>query len=148
MPTMTSHSRKFLVFSLQGSLYALDLAHVAEVCDPVKMSPIPMAPACYSGALNFHGNIVAVIDLRSFLDLTECGPPEKIIVLQQEVASLAFLVDTAHRIISEDEISFSPSPDNRFAATTLLFCDGEAILLDLEKLVCEAESCMQKNLHT
>ena len=144
---MPSHSRKFLVFSLRGALYALDLAHVAEVCDPLKISPIPMAPACYSGVLNFHGNIVAVLDLRSFLGLTGCTPPEKIIVLQQKVASLAFLVDTAHRIISEDETSFSTPPDIRFAATKLILCDGEAILLDLEQLVSEAEICMQKNLH-
>lgn len=135
---MTDHTRKLLIFSLQGSRYALDLAQVAEVGDPPQMSPIPLAPPCYSGALNFHGDIVAVMDLALFLGLSGTVNPGKIIILHQEVASLAFLVDTIIRIVSEEEVSST-------APTTLALHDGDAILLDLEALVHEAEIGMQKN---
>jgi purine-binding chemotaxis protein CheW len=142
---MTSNNRKFLIFALQSSLYALDLAQVAEVGDPPQMSPIPLAPACYSGALNFHGDIVPVMNLSLFLGLTECIQPQKIIVLTQEVVSLAFLVDTVVRIISEDEVSFGKPPDISFASATLGLPDGEAIQLDLGAVVLSAESGMPRN---
>lgn len=143
---MIEQNRSFLIFSLPGSFYALDLAQVAEVGDPLQMSPIPLAPPCYSGALNFHGDIVAVINLALFLGLTVCSQPGKIVVLHREVASLAFLVDTVIRIVSEEDVSFNAPPDSGFAAATLALHDGKAILLDLEALVHEAESGMQRNL--
>jgi purine-binding chemotaxis protein CheW len=146
MLAMTDHNRKFLVLSLQGSHYALDLAQVAEVGDRPQMSPIPMAPACYSGALNFHGDIVAVMNLGLFLGLTGCDQPGKIVVLHRDVASLAFLVDTIVRIVSEGEVYFSKPPDSCFASAALRLSDGEAILFDLDALVHEAETCMQRNI--
>jgi len=142
---MTDHNRKFLIFSLPGSLYALDLAQVAEVGDPPQMWPIPLAHPCYSGAINFHGDIVAVMDLTVFLGLAGPGKSGKIVVLQQEIASLAFLVDTVVRIVSEDEVSFSPPPNGGFAAATLGLKSGEAIHLDLDALVLGAEACMQRS---
>jgi purine-binding chemotaxis protein CheW len=142
---MTDHNEKFLIFSLQGSLYALNLAQVAEVGDPPQMYPIPLAPPCYSGALNFHGDIVAVMDLAVFLGLTGPDKPGKIVVLHQELASLAFLVDTIVRIVSGKELSFSPPPDNGFAAATLGMIGGNAVQLDIAALVHGAEMCMQKS---
>lgn len=142
---MTTHDRKFLIFSLQGLLYALDLKQVAEVGDPPQMWPIPLAPACYSGALNFHGDIVAVMNLALFLGLPGCRQSGKIIVLHREVASLAFLVDSIVRIVSEGEVSFSKPPENGFAVAMLSLTDGEATQLDLEALVHKAEIGMQKN---
>lgn len=140
----TADNRKFLIFSLPGSRYALDLAQVAEVGDPPQIWPIPLAPPCFSGALNFHGDIVAVLDLAVFLGLVGPGSPGKIIVLHHEIASLALLVETVVRIVSGDEISFTPSHDGVFAAATLDLIDGEAILIDLAALVIGAETAMEK----
>lgn len=142
---MTAHKRKFLVFSLHNTLYALDLKQVAEVDDPPQMWPIPLAPACYSGALNFHGDIVAVMNLALFLGLPGFNQPGKIVILNQEVASLAFLVDKVVGIVSEREVSICKPPKNRFAAALLSLPDGEAIQLDLEALALSAEIGMQKN---
>lgn len=144
VPVMTGHNRKFLVFLLQGTLYGLELSQVAEVLDPPQMWPIPMAPPCYSGAMNFHGDIVAVMNLPVFLGLTGCSSPGKVVVLHQDVASLAFLVDNVVRIVPEDEVSYSPAPDNCFAAATLVLSDGDVIQLDLESLVRNAEIGMQR----
>jgi len=148
MPAMmTSSNRKFLIFRLQDSLYALDLAQVAEVSDPPQMWPIPLAPLCYAGALNFHGDVIAVMNLATFLGLPGSSKPGKVIVLRQDIASLAFLVDTVVRIISEEEASVSlppPSCDG-FAAATLRLPDGEAIQLDVDSVVREAETCVQRN---
>lgn len=140
---MNDSNRKFLIFSLQDSLYALDLADVAEVAAPPQMWPIPLAPAYYAGVLSFHGDIVAAMNLSLFLGLPEFRQPGKIIVLRRELASLAFLVDSIVRIASEEEVSFSTPPDAGFSASTLTFFEGAVIQLDLEKLVCMAERDMQ-----
>jgi purine-binding chemotaxis protein CheW len=142
---MTTHDKKFMIFSLQGSLYALDLKQVAEVGDPPQMWPIPLASACYSGAMNFHGDIVAVMNLALFLGLPAGRQPGKIIVLHREVASLAFLVDTVVKIVSEEEVSFSKPPEKGLTAAMLCLTDGEATQLDLEVLLHEAENEMQGN---
>lgn len=144
---MSSHKRKFLIFRLQSSLFALDLSKIAEVSDTTQMWPIPLAPACYSGSLNFHGDIVAALDLTLFLGLAGSNPPGKIIILNQDVASLAFLIDAVVRIVSMEDtlISTEPLPGNVFAAGTLGLPEGNAILLDLDLLVLNAEFCVQEN---
>lgn len=142
---MTDHDRKFLIFSLAGSLYALDLAQVGEVGDPPQMSPVPLVPEYMDGVLNIHGDIVAVMNLASFLKIAGCSQPEKIIVLQEKSASLAFLVDKVVRIISEHDVSCSSAPENGFAVATLLIPGGEALLLDLGAIINEAEMAIQKN---
>lgn len=141
---MSDHNRKLLIFSLQDSLYALYLKQIAEVIDPPRLSPIPLVPACYSGALNFHGDIVAVMNLALFLGLAGSIQPGKIVVLHQEIAALAFLVDSVIRIVSEDEVSFSALANNSFAITSVQLQEGDAILLDLETLILETELRMQK----
>jgi purine-binding chemotaxis protein CheW len=141
---MTSQEKKYLIFKLQRVTYALDLDHVSEVADPPKFSPIPLAPACYAGALNFHGNIVAVINLAHFLGLSDEIPPGKIIVLHRSSLSLAFLVDTVVRIVPETECTFTPLHDVDLAAATLSSSEGEATVLNLEALTAKAERALQK----
>ncbi len=141
---MAEQNKKLLIFSLQGSLYALYLKQIAEVIDPPRLSPIPLAPDCYRGALNFHGDIVAVMNLALFLGLSGNIPPGKVVVLHQEIAALAFLVDSVVRIVAEDEVTFHELANNCFAVTTLRLPEGEATLLDLETLILETELRMQK----
>ena len=143
MTSMNGQERKFLIFTLQGSLFALDLTQVAEVADSPQMSPIPLAPAYYAGAISFHGDIVAVMNLAQFLGLDECRQPEKIVVLRQETASLAFLVDTIQRIVSGNGLYSCESQDTGFSSGMLTLPEGAAVHLNLEKLIFSAEVDMQ-----
>ena len=140
----TANDSRFLIFRLQGSLYALNLAQTAEVADLTQLWPIPLAPPCYSGAMSFHGDIIAVMNLPLFLGLGGDSKPEKIIILHQSIASLALLVDTVVRIVSADGATSTPTTESKFSAATLTLPEGKALLLDLEVLVLEAERGMQK----
>jgi chemotaxis signal transduction protein len=141
------NDKKLLFFSLAGSPHALDLAHIAEVIDlPRTMAPIPLAPACYCGAMNFHGTIVAVMDLALFLGLAGNGSGGKIIVLNPAIASLAFLVDAVIRITSQADATYAPpSADNRFSTANLCLTSESAPLLDPGLIVREAECRMQQH---
>jgi chemotaxis signal transduction protein len=144
MSEPTAQNRKFLIFSLHGTHYALDVAQIAEVGDPPQLLPIPLVPPCYGGALILHGDVVAVLDLARFLGLAGCGTPGKIIALQRNMASLAFLVDTVIRIIPEDEVSFRNNPESCFSKAILDIPGGEAIQLDVEALLHALENDMRK----
>jgi purine-binding chemotaxis protein CheW len=136
---MAANDRKFLIFFMHGKRYAFDLAHVAEVMDPVIIWPIPLAPSCYSGVINFHGTIVAVMDLSVFLGFGESPILEKIIVLDVNIASIGFLVERVARIVPEEEIEFHAAPDVRFASALLRMTEGNAMLLDIVGIIREAE---------
>ncbi len=74
-------TNRLLVFRLQGSRYALDLSDVAEVMEPPVIFPIPRAPHFLSGIMNFHGNLVSVLDLAHFLGISSCTPAEKVLIM-------------------------------------------------------------------
>ena len=127
---MTGASRKYLIFLLAGRRFAFDLTQVAEVEEQPVTWPIPMAPRCYPGAMNFHGTIVAVMDLAMFLGLPGNHDAEKLIVLDTGIASLAFLIERVIRIASVDQADVREGTDEAFATARLNLPDGEATLLD------------------
>ncbi len=144
MTPPTSNDRRFLIFALQDSLFALDLAQIAEVRDPAQTWPIPLAPAYYTGAFSFHGDIIAVMDVALFLCLPGSINPGKLIVLNKEVSSLAFLVDRIVTIVSGEEAPFASTEGSGYIAATLSLPDGNALQLDLDVLVHEAERGMRE----
>ncbi|MDA8431122.1 MAG: chemotaxis protein CheW [Geobacteraceae bacterium] len=127
---MTEACRKYLVFTLAGRRFAFDLAQVAEVEEQPVTWPIPMAPRCYPGAMNFHGTIVAVMDLALFLGLSGSQVPEKVIVIDTCIASLAFLVEQVIRIVSVNQADIQEGTDGPFATAQVYLPDGGATLLD------------------
>ncbi len=138
---MTARNQKFLIFCLSGRRYAFDLAQVAEVEEPQTTWPIPGAPACYVGAMNFHGNIVAVMDLAAFMGLPPGQGQEKIVVLDAGIAALAFLVERVERIVPAGQVQFGEpiqGDDVRFAARELTLADGVLTLLDAEQVALAA----------
>lgn len=128
---MTEVARKYLLFTLSGRRYAFDLAQVAEVVEQPATWPIPLAPPCYHGAMNFHGIIVAVMDLAMFLGLPGGPGAEKVIVLDTRIASLAFSVESINRITPQGQAVSTGTPgDEAFALGQLNLPDGKVILLD------------------
>jgi chemotaxis signal transduction protein len=127
---MTAIPRKYLIFTLADRRFAFDLAQVAEVEEQPATWPIPMSPRCYPGAMNFHGTIVAVMDLAMFLGHPGSHAAEKVIILDTRIASLAFLVERIIRIASVDQADVLEDTDEAFATSLLNLPDGEATLLD------------------
>jgi chemotaxis signal transduction protein len=128
---MTEAARKYLIFLLSGRHYAFDLAQVAEVVEQPAIWPIPLAPTCYHGAMNFHGTIVAVMDLSLFLGLPGRYGVGKTIVLDTRIAALAFSVEDIIRITPQGQAPFSGAPGSEACALGQLnLPEGKAILLD------------------
>lgn len=135
---MTDSARRFLIFTMRGKQYAFDLAQVAEVSEPPVVWPIPTAPAYYHGAMNFHGVIVAVMNLPAFMGIEGCGQPEKLVVLDHRLASLGFLVDQVLRIVPESETTEMLVKDEGMSCGSFLVSNSRITLLDPARLAARA----------
>jgi purine-binding chemotaxis protein CheW len=136
---MSEDVRRYLIFTLAGRRYAFDLAQVAEVVEQPASWPIPLAPPCYIGAINFHGTIVAVMDLAIFFGLPGEQSVKHVIVLDTRIASLAFATESIIRIVELKQTGLSAPPDDdAFATAELNLADGSATLLDASEIAAHA----------
>ena len=65
--------RRLVVFSLDGDRFAVPLASTDRVLSMVAVSPLPGCPDVVLGAINLHGDVVPVFDIRRRL-----GRPERV----------------------------------------------------------------------
>jgi purine-binding chemotaxis protein CheW len=136
---MNQGERRYLIFKMCSSLFSFELSQVAEVSEPPQLWPIPSRPSHYPGAMNFHGSIVAVMDLAAFLNLEGCAPKhEKLIVLNSRVAALGFLVEDVIRIIPAEEAADFQRLDDGFCSGTFIFSDSMIRLLDPARIAARA----------
>ncbi len=54
----------FVVFGIENQRYALRLPTVEQVLRMVEVAPLPKAPAIVLGVVNFHGQIIPVVDIQ------------------------------------------------------------------------------------
>ncbi len=132
--------RRFIIFSLRGERYALDLREVAEVMEPPLAYPIPRAPDYFSGIINFHGTLVATLDLAMFFGADPGLPGEKILVLDRNIANLAFQVDMVENIISEETVLEEREGSDAMTASLLAMADGEVKVLEVRHILEKLEA--------
>jgi purine-binding chemotaxis protein CheW len=135
---MIQAERKYLIFSMSGRLFAFDLSQVAEVSEPQRTWPVPVVPPCYRGAMNFHGSIVAVMDLAAFMGFPANHVQEKLIVLNTGTAALAFLVERVLRIVAGRQAELREAPEDAFATALIILPEGVATLLDAKSIATQA----------
>lgn len=93
--TMDSDTGFSVIFALDGQQFALPLPMVEKVVRAQAITPLPRAPTIVSGIIDFHGEIVPVMDIRLRLGL----PPrpialsDQIIIARTPRRPLAFAVD-------------------------------------------------------
>ena len=139
---MMDATNRLLVFSLRGSRYAITLENVAEVMEPPLIYPIPHAPHFFPGIMNFHGNLVSVLDLALFLSGAPRNPQGKILVLDARIANLSLWVDTIENIGSTDGILEEYESDENLVEKLLMMADGEVKMLSVEKLLDKLEEIL------
>ncbi|HEX2769453.1 MAG TPA: chemotaxis protein CheW [Geobacteraceae bacterium] len=139
---MMDGSNRLLVFTLRGSRYALTLRNVAEVMEPPLIYPIPHAPHFFLGIMNFHGNLVSVLDLARFLSGAPRNPHGKILVLDTRIANLSLWVDTIENICSTDAILEEYKSDENLVEKLLMMADGEVKMLSVENLLDKLEEIL------
>jgi purine-binding chemotaxis protein CheW len=137
---MKEGTGRFLVFTLRGTRYALDLQDVAEVVEPPPTFPIPRSPDHFIGVMNFHGNLVSILDLAHFYYQGNFTPDGKVLVLDRRLASLALWVDGVAAIVAAKTIQRNSAPDDDMTAGWILTGTEEIGLLSLDILLQRLEA--------
>ncbi len=95
-------------FVLGGVHYAVPSSSVVEVRALQALTALPCTPRFVSGIMSVQGRIIAVIDLKTFLDLPESGLTDlnKVIILRHADMEFGILAD---EIVGGRWISQSPA---------------------------------------
>jgi purine-binding chemotaxis protein CheW len=129
-----------VVFTQGGEPYALETRYVREVVRLTDCTPLPGAPPFLVGVLNLRGELLAVLDLRSFLGFEGAGGERAwVLVLGAERAEFGLRVDAALEVrrLRLDEVL--PPPDSGgprrdhvrgVTAEALIVLDGGELLRD------------------
>ncbi len=136
---MNNNSDRLIIFTLRGNKYALYLRHVAEVVELPSVFPMPHAPLYFQGIMNFHGNLVSLLDLGHYLMNAPRNPDGKVLVLDAGIANLALWVDAVENVGSADVILEEFESDENLVEKVLVMADGEVRLLSVEKLLEQLE---------
>ncbi len=65
---MAAKKKNVIVFTSGERSYAVQLGWIREVFTFGHVTPVPLAPPCIAGVVNFRGSIVSVVDLRALGD--------------------------------------------------------------------------------
>ena len=139
---MMDDANRLILFTLQGEIYALRLGDVAEVMEPPMLYPIPRAPHFFSGIMNFHGNLVSVIDLGDFLKGTLRDPQGQLLVLDTRIASLALWVDTVESVRPAEVIHEERASAEAFVEKVFKMSEREVKMLSVERLLEKLEEIL------
>ena len=79
--------QEHVVFTLDGTDYAVPISNVLEIGRPLPITPVPNVPDWVLGVSNVRGDIVSMIDLRQFLGLARLdqGAMTRLIVVRGTV---------------------------------------------------------------
>lgn len=135
---MVPASHQFLLFRVNGGLYALPLASVEKVVPMAWLARVTESPAEVCGVLDVHGRLVAIIDPASRLG--QPGAPvrvsDQVVLLALAGVEVGFKVD---EVVGLDEGELlPPNPEARppsFLAGHLRSGHGLASVLDPETLL-------------
>jgi purine-binding chemotaxis protein CheW len=139
---------QLLLFRLGEQLYGLEVANLQEIVEAPAVFFIPMAPACFCGAMNFHGQILPVLDLPGYVGIEGGVRDRRVIVLAEHLCPLAFTVTALRRIVLHDPEALLPhqaeGEENRYSRFKLNG-EGETVyLLDAAAVVASLDSHAQR----
>ncbi|RQW89991.1 MAG: chemotaxis protein CheW [Geobacter sp.] len=137
---MSGRGRRFLIFTLCGDRFAMNVSDLAEVMETTPTFPIPKAPKSFLGVMNFHGAPIPVLDLASFLHGDPPKSAGRILILDHKIGSLALRIDTVERIVSDIRGLQIQQDEGSYVRQSILFNTDKIPLFALDILMTELEN--------
>lgn len=107
---MVEDEEQHVLFDLAGAEYAVSIANVIEIGRPPDVTPVPNVPDWVLGVANLRGEVISMVDLRTFLgmDGTSYGQASRMLVARasEENVTTGLIVDRVSgiRYLSVDRI--------------------------------------------
>jgi purine-binding chemotaxis protein CheW len=130
---------RVVAFALDGDRYGLPLDAVERVLPMVAVSPLPGAPEAVLGAINVHGVVVPVLDIRRRLGLPagDLGPSARLLVARAGLRTVALPADDIAGVVDVREDSIVP-PESVLSG--IEHVAGVAVLVDGLLLIHDPET--------
>jgi len=123
-----------LAFDLGGERYGVDVMLVRGVRALSKIARVPGIPPFYRGVVNVRGQILTVLDLRTFFDIPvadeETMPPELVIVRSNNL-EIGLLAHGVSGVVTVPREAIVPADNIRYA---LGVTADHLVLLNIEQM--------------
>ena len=105
-------SKTLVGFSVGEVRYAIGIAAVREICNPLALVGLPHAPPAIVGVADYRGEVIPVIDLRARFGLPSAEASRRIkwIVVTIEAHAVALVVDEMLGVFGTAGAGLRPAP--------------------------------------
>ena len=134
-----------VVFSLDGRRYGLPLSTAERALPMAAVSPLPGCPDAVLGAINVHGDVTPVFDLRRRLGLEprEYGPDARFLLARTATRVVALAVDGVQGVAEFASGQIVPPesvlPGIEQLSGIAALADGLVLINDLELFLSDEE---------
>jgi len=126
-----------LTFALGDETYGVDALLVQAVRLVERVVPVPGVPDFYAGVVNIRGNIITVMDLRTFFGIapSKAGRPQELIVIRSGGLEIGLLTHQVRdmRVIAQRDVAVLDDMQYALGVTV-----DHLVLLDIERLLTDA----------
>lgn len=132
-----------LIFTVGTTTYGLEIDAIQEIIEDPLLHYVPRAGDVLTGAINFHGQILAVIDLPALLGDSGAMRDHRQLVLTPDYKSLVLTVSSVERIVTLDlaMVQSPPAGAQQLAIRGIVdFEDRMINLLDTDKIMTQLEN--------
>lgn len=136
-----------LTYSLGNDLYGLEIDAIQEIIENPVLHYVPRAEGVLTGSINFHGQILAVIDLPTLLGFAGNQRDHRHLVLTSEHRSLVLTNCGVERIVNLEMELLQPPPEGHdrpavrgvidFDETIINLLDTDEVTKQLEDIFAE-----------
>ena len=94
-----------LKFRLEDRNYCINIAHVDEIVDKEKLTPLPNSEPRVEGVMHLRGTTTTIINPKQVLDLEATETGERVVVLESrgdEDGNVGWLIDAVNQVVSID----------------------------------------------
>jgi len=105
-------SKTLVGFEVGDVQYAVAIADVREICNPLPLTVLPHAPPAVRGVADFRGDVIPVIDLRMRFGLPAVPDSRRIkwIVVELGGSAAALVVDQMLGVFGTSGTQLRPAP--------------------------------------
>ena len=140
---------KMITFSLAGKEYGIDIMSVKEIAKAGRFTYVPNAAAYVRGVYNLRGDIISVIDFRTFFHLPSErkieDALESLLILRIEEHVFGVIVDAIDKVVGIAAAAIQP-PHPIFGDINVKYIKGIVenggklyIILDVDKIFAPAK---------
>ena len=135
---------QFITFALQNTLLALPLSSALEIGHRPMITPLFNLPDWVLGVSNIRGEVVSIVDLKTYFELPSSGPKRggRLIIVHNRDMKVGMIVDRIMGILSLDQndtdIQESPHREGKISSfISGVVVSGKNLLniLDVDKLL-------------